>query len=183
MSRRRQEENDMGAPTSSAYAVLAQALDYPVPGRLETLAGGLTVLPEGPAKAAYRGFVERLRGLSLGEWEELFTRTLDLNPPAAPYVGYQIWGESYQRGAFLASMSRELRETGIDTGGELPDHLAPVLHYLACSPHPLPDLIEGLGPALDRILKALRTTDPDNPYVSLFQAVQAACRALKKEDA
>ena len=77
-----------------------------------------------PGRAARRAGEEGLCGLSsngiaplsLGEWEELHTRTLDLNPPAAPYVGYQIWGDSYQRGAFLAKMNRALVEAGVDSG-------------------------------------------------------------------
>ena len=62
-----------------------------------------------------RPFSADIDRLPLGAWEELHTRTLDLNPPAAPYVGYQTWGESYQRGAFLAKMNRALAETGMDT--------------------------------------------------------------------
>jgi nitrate reductase molybdenum cofactor assembly chaperone NarJ/NarW len=164
-----------------AYGVLADAFAYPAPGRLAALRSASAGLPNGAAKDAYAAFIRGIEQLSLGAWEELHTRTLDLNPPAAPYIGYQMWGDSYQRGAFLSKMSRALAEAGVDTQGELPDHVAPCLRYLAVTPGPLPDLIGEFGPAVDRMLRALREAQPDNPYVSLLQAVQAACQGLQKE--
>ena len=120
-----------------------------------------------------RPFVERIERLSLGEWEELHTRTLDLNPPAAPYVGYQIWGDSYQRGAFMARMNRALAEAGVDAGRRAARSPGAVLRYLAAALTPLPELVEVLGPALDRMLAALREAEPDNPYV---EPAASACR-------
>ncbi len=167
----------------ATLASLAEAFSYPAPGRLAALNRGLAAMPDGAGKRAYAAFLRSLAGLSLGEWEELYTRTLDLNPPAAPYVGYQVWGENYARGAFLASMGRALAGAGIDPGGELPDHLGPVLRYLAVAPQPLPELLEALDPALERMLTALRKAEPDNPYVSLLEAVRAECSNLKREAA
>jgi nitrate reductase delta subunit len=169
--------------TSATYTALARALLYPAPGSLAALEGALAVMPGGPAKSAYGEFVGKLRGLKLGEWEELHTRTLDLNPPAAPYVGYQIWGDSYKRGGFLARLKRAFAAAGVNPAGELPDHLAPILSYLACAPGPLPELVEVLDPALKRMLAALRKAEPANPYVDLLEAVQAACQGFGKEDA
>ena len=168
---------------SDAYKTLADAFCYPAPGRLDALKRGLAAMPKGAGKDAYAAFLNGIDRLPLGEWEELHTRTLDLNPPAAPYVGYQTWGESYQRGAFLAKMNRALTEAGVEADGELPDHLAPSLRYLAATGNPLPEIIEVLGPALQRMVAALRKAEPDNPYVSLLQAVQAQCQGLKKEAA
>lgn len=173
----------MDRATESPYRILAQGFAYPAPGRLDTLLAGLAALPDGPTKRAFGEFVRGLQPLSLGAWEELSTHTLDLDPPAAPYVGYQTWGDSYQRGTFLATMSRALRESGVDPGGELPDHLAVILAYLAHTAHPLPELVEILDPAIDRIIAALRSSEPANPYISLFEAVRAECQVLKKENA
>ncbi len=172
------------APVSSAtYAALAQALSYPTPGSLALLEGALALMPGGPAKKAFAAFAGQVRGLKLGEWEELHTRTLDLNPPAAPYVGYQIWGDSYKRGTFLARLRRAYAAAGVDSSGELPDHLAPILGYLACTQQPLPELVDALGPALNKILAALRKAEPANPYVDLLEAIRGACQGLGKEDA
>ena len=166
-----------------AYVTLADALCYPAPGRLDALKRGLATMPKGAGKDAYATFLNGIGRLPLGEWEELHTRTLDLNPPAAPYVGYQTWGESYQRGAFMAKMNRALAEADVDAGGELPDHLAPILRYLAAAADPLPEMVEVLGPALQRMIAALREAESDNPYINLLQAVQASCQGFKKEAA
>ena len=173
----------MEATLRNAYVILADAFTYPAPGRLEALKRGGATMPKGAGKDAYTAFLSGIDRLSLGAWEELHTRTLDLNPPAAPYVGYQTWGESYQRGAFMAKMNRALADADVEPDGELPDHLAPTLRYLAAAADPLPEMVAVLGPAIGRMLSTLRKAEPDNPYVSLLQAVQAQCQDLKKEAA
>lgn len=169
--------------TGNVYTLLAEAFCYPAPGHLADLESGLENLPAGSQKQSLAAFVKKIRRLSLGAWEELYTRTLDLNPPAAPYIGFQTWGESYQRGAFLSKMNRALIEAGIDTQGELPDHLIPVLRYLGQAPDPLPELVEVLDPAIQRITAGLRKADSDNPYLDLLAAAQSLCSGLKKEPA
>jgi nitrate reductase molybdenum cofactor assembly chaperone NarJ/NarW len=173
----------MAAAFNPAYGVLADAFSYPAPGRLSALRGALAGLPPGAAKDAYAAFIRGIEPLTLGAWEELHTRTLDLNPPAAPYIGYQVWGESYPRGAFLSQMSRALAETGIDTEGELPDHVAPCLRYLSRTADPLPELVEAFPLAMGRMLQGLREAQPDNPYVNLLIAVQAAAQSLQQKEA
>lgn len=171
----------MEAPDPRTLALLAEALRYPAPGRLAALQAGLEALPPSPEVGSIAVFLKKVGRLSLGEWEELHTRTLDLDPPSAPYVGFQMWGESYQRGAFLSQLNRALFEAGVDAAGELPDHLIPVLRYLAAAPEPLPELAEALGPAVGRMLAALRKVEPGNPYLDLLEAVKAACKGLKAE--
>ena len=174
----------MAAALHPACAILAGAFSYPAPGRLDNLKQGAAAWPPAePGRDAFGRFVAAVERLSLGEWEELHTRTLDLNPPAAPYVGYQTWGDSYHRGAFMAKMNRALAEAAVDREGELPDHLAPCLRYLAVATDPLPELLEVFGPALERILAALREAEPANPYAHLLQAAQAATEGLRKEAA
>ena len=167
--------------SSDALILLAEAFRYPAPGHLETLENGLRSLPTGKEKGWIDSFLVHIRPLSLGAWEELHTRTLDLNPPAAPYVGFQTWGESYQRGEFLSKMSGEVMENDIDADGELPDHLIPVLRYLAQAAQPLPELLTVIEPAVQRIIAALRQADSHNPYLDLFEGTLSACRAFHKE--
>ena len=165
------------------YFLLAEAFCYPAPGRLAALQGGMKALPENIRKESMQAFLDKIGRLSLGEWEELHTRTLDLNPPAAPYVGFQIWGEAYQRGVFLSLLNREMAENNINLEGELPDHLIPVLRYLGQVSEPMPELIDILVPAIQRMLASLRKADPSNPYLELLEAAQSACSDLKKEAA
>lgn len=167
----------------TSWEIVAEALCYPAPGRLDRLEVGLAQLPAGAVKTALAAFLQKIRRLSPGEWEELHTRTLDLNPPAAPYVGFQTWGESYQRGTFLSKLNRALLEARVDPAGELPDHLIPVLRYLGRVPAPLSELTAVFEPAVQRMLNRLRKADPPNPYIALLEAVQALGRTLPKEAA
>jgi nitrate reductase delta subunit len=159
-------------------AFLAEALRYPAAGRLETLHSGLARLPDGPAKRGLADFIQRIEKLSLAEWEEIYTHTLDLSPTIAPYVGYQMWSDSYKRGSFMAKINREMQELGIEKDGDLPDHLVPILRYLDASAEPgitpIVELVEVFEPAVQKMRKGLRKTEPNNPYVYLLEAVRRA---------
>lgn len=173
----------METHTINLYNLLAEAFCYPEPGQLAFLEEGLKILPDSQGKELVASFLTTIGNLTSGEWEELYTRTLDLNPLSAPYVGFQTWGESYQRGSFLANMNRELNNAGVDLQGELPDHLIPVLRYLGQVSHPLPELVEVLAPAIQRMTTGLRKADSANAYLKLLEALQSLCNDLKKEPA
>ena len=158
---------------------LAEAFCYPSPGQLAVLESGLARITDGGIHRHFSVFVSQVGKLSLSEWEELFTRTLDLSPAVAPYVGFQVWGEGYQRGSFLAQMNRAIHEAGIDPEGELPDHLQPVLRYMDVADQPLPALIDALVPAVRRMRAVLKKAEPANPYNHLFEAVLQAVDGLQ----
>mgnify|MGYP006374649571 CR=1 FL=1 len=160
----------MNPPT---YTLLAESFRYPVPGRLEELERGLKS-NQGDPRKGYAAFVKGIQKLPLTEWEELYTTTWDLNPVAAPYIGYQMWGENYQRGNFMSNLNRELLTAGIDSDGELPDHLIPVLRYFAAVSEPLPELLEIFPAAIERIGAALKKADADNPYLHLLRTITAS---------
>ena len=159
---------------STIYALLAQALAYPYPGLLDELQAGLAGLGKVPGRAELAAFVKKIARLSLEQWEELATATLDLSPAAAPYVGFQVWGESYQRGAFMAQLNRAMAELDIDPGGELPDHLAPILRYLVAADATLPELAGHLQTAVGKMIAILREKERGNPYLHIYEAVLAA---------
>ncbi|OJX38221.1 MAG: hypothetical protein BGO78_09380 [Chloroflexi bacterium 44-23] len=173
----------MDTQTINIFNLLAEAFCYPDPEQLTFLEKGLEILPAKKQNEFVISFIKKISQLSLAEWEELYTRTLDLNPPIAPYIGFQMWGESYQRGEFLSKMNRNLIENEIDLQGELPDHIIPILRYLGKVTQPLPDLIEVFAPALKRMTSGLRKADSGNPYIDLFEAVQSLCADLEKETA
>ncbi len=172
----------MATAHNLAYVALADAFRYPVPGRLAALRDAVGTLPASEIKNALAAFIRDVEPMTLGAWEELHTRTLDLDPPAAPYLGYQMWGDSYQRGAFMVKMNRVLADAGVDKDGELPDHLGACLRYLAATSEPLPELVQVLGPAVDRMLKAL-SGQPDSPYIALLQAARTVGLALALQGA
>jgi nitrate reductase molybdenum cofactor assembly chaperone NarJ/NarW len=158
------------------HILLAEAFRYPHPGLLEQLEAGLAEAGKGPARSKLEAFLKKIGALSLSEWEELSTRTLDLSPAAAPYVGFQIWGESYQRGEFMAQLNKAMAELDIDPEGELPDHLVPVLRYLAVAEQPVPALTENFTKAVDRMITLLREKDKGNPYILLLEAALSTFR-------
>jgi nitrate reductase delta subunit len=152
-------------------SLFAEAFSYPIPGQLEEWSAGLSRLPQSPSTEEYTAFLQALQPFSQGELEELYTRTLDLNPEIAPYLGYQMWGDSYPRGSLMAKLNRAMQEYQVDLGGELPDHLMPVLRYLDQAADPLPDLMQVFEPAVEKMIQKLKKQDPANPYLHLLRAV------------
>ena len=81
----------------------------------------------------------------------------------------------------MATMNRELAAHQVDTAGELPDHLIPVLRYLAVAPNPLPELLDLLEPALNQNHHTLKVLEKSNPYLMLIEATREAVEPLGKE--
>lgn len=161
------------------YLALAHAFTYPTGNSLATLQAAAQDLPASPGKKAFERFLRQMEKRSLGEWEEIYTRTLDLDPMSAPYIGYQVWGDSYERGNFMAKLNRAYQARAIPPSGELPDHLAPVLRYLDQAEAPLPEVVEILGPAVEKMKAELRKKSARNPYRHLFEAVLQSARQLQ----
>jgi len=93
--------------------------------RAELAESRLTEAPE--ALARFDKFRDAVRGCSIAELEELYTRTFDVNPVSSLDVGWHLHGETYERGKFLVAMRDLLRRCGVEESAELPDHLTHVL--------------------------------------------------------
>jgi nitrate reductase delta subunit len=106
---------------------LALALDYPLPGRLEALWRLWIECPRSGPKQKLERFLRPGGGPLLGGVGGALHPHPGPHPHHRPYVGFAVYGESYQRGEFLAALTRAFREEGVDPGSELPDHLANVL--------------------------------------------------------
>lgn len=159
---------------------LALAYHYPRPGSTKALWDELQDLPRSRAKNLLERFLKAISELKLAEREELFTRTLELTPLTAPYVGYAVYGEDYRRGRFMAELNAEYAALGIETAGEIPDHLIPILRYLAVATEPLPKLLQLLEPALRQMIHTLKTLEPKNPYLLLLEATREAIQPISK---
>jgi len=160
------------------FAFLADAMEYPRPGSLDNLEAQGRTLRGSPFDKRLQDFLQAIRKLDLNEWEEEYTRTFDLNPAVAPYIGFQVWGESYERGNFMALVNRELQALQIDPGSELPDHLAPMFRYLDATATPHAEIVEALRPAVQRMSELLIQTQAKNPYTALLQAALMASNEL-----
>lgn len=117
-------------------------------------------------------FSSYVQGAPPEELEELFTRTFDLNPVCCLEVGWQLYGEDYNRGNFMVRMRQQIRAHGLAESIELPDHLANLLPLLGrlepedagplCASSVLPALIKmqeglaGRGNPYEELLFVLR---------------------------
>jgi nitrate reductase delta subunit len=157
---------------------LAELLSYPGPDLAcaaeETRDLLSRIDPEAAGHAA--AFLEGVEPLSREELEELYTRTFDLNPVCALEVGWHLYGEAYERGAFLVKMRELLARTGLEEGTELPDHLTSVLPAFSRIPREEAAVFaEGLLlKALDKMLAGFQCQQgQENPYEHALRAVRA----------
>jgi nitrate reductase delta subunit len=155
---------------------LAELLRYPRQDYGFRLAATVWLSRGEPCHAALRELDAQIGALLLLELQELYTRTFDLNPMCALEVGWQLYGEDYARGSFLAYLRPTLSELGIAERGELPDHLSNVLAAIARMPdEKAGELREGAAlPAVEKMLRAFE--GKSNPYEHLLRAVVAAVR-------
>lgn len=135
--------------------------------------------------AAVQALADRAGGESIGSLQEMFTETFDLTPACALEVGWHLFGEDYERGAFLVRVREQLRAHGIDEGVELPDHLASLLALVGHDPENVHALIgDALVPATGKMLAALETNrSPFHPVMDALSELLAAEAASTMESA
>jgi nitrate reductase delta subunit len=123
-------------------------------------------------------FYRAMEPRSLEQMQELYTTTFDMQPVCYPYLGYQLFGESYKRGAFMAQLNEAYHASGYSAGQELPDHISVVLRFIGLDPVNRQGgfcqalLSEGLMPALGRMLQTFGAQS-ENPYFRLLTALQS----------
>jgi nitrate reductase delta subunit len=156
---------------------LAELLRYPGADNGPRLAAAIRLSQGQPCHAHLTTLGAQIRDLPISELQELYTRTFDLNPLCALEAGWQLYGEDYARGSFLAYLRIALNEHPIEERGELPDHLSNVLSAIARMPNEkAEELREGAAmPAVEKMLRAFE--GKSNPYEHLLRAVAAAVRA------
>ena len=115
------------------YRLFADILDYPMPflaDRVNELLPLVAVVGQEAARLLER-FREFIAETTPAKLEELYTGTFDLQPFCYPYAGYQLFGEEYRRGMFMARLREYYRTNGFAAGDELPDHLCVILRFLS----------------------------------------------------
>ncbi len=122
-----------------------------------------------PCQEHLEAFALVARTVELRELQELYTRSFDLNPDCSLDVGWHLFGESYQRGQFLAMMRTHLRENGIEEEKNLPDHLPGLLDLgMKLETPDAMDLVDDcILPALEKILPAIK----ESSYLHVVQAL------------
>lgn len=158
--------------TFETTTVVALAMRYPTIDQMTTLRTAIDGLPKGNAEREMRRFLKGIDGLELSDLEEIFTSTFDLNPMVVPYVGHLAYGDSYERGTFMADIQGAMRSVDVDPEGELPDHVEPILRYLAATDEPIEVLEPLLVPAITKMEKSLKKADSKNPYLHVLRAAR-----------
>ncbi len=173
----------MTQDSANVLTRLARLVAYPEPGYAADLRALIAGLQTGSGAAEdLAAFASTVCDLPLGEQEELFTRTFDLNPVCALEVGWHLYGEDYARGKFLVEMRERLRAHGIQEGGELPDHLALLLALAGEMRGEEADaLVRGaLIPAVEKMLPALETSA--SPFLPLMRAIRHVLTSSRSDE-
>ncbi len=168
----------MSESNGPLYELFADLLEYPSPAIFRQTEVCIEQLQPVQLEAAdlLDRFHRNVKTLTLEQLEELYTSTFDMQPVCYPYVGYQLFGESYKRGAFMARLNGHYHSLGYFSGKELPDHVAVVLRFLSLDAVKKEDdfcqtlLYEGLLPALGKMSETLEKL-AGNPYAILISAL------------
>jgi len=138
--------------------LFADILEYPetsiVPQVRECEA--LVAASDSEAAAWLRGFLSFVDGTPHGEVQEVYTAVFDLDADCHPYLGYQLFGEGYERSEFLLELKARYRAGGFQASEtELPDRISEVLRFLSVNADMSANkeiLQEGVIPALDKLM-------------------------------
>ncbi len=69
--------------------------------------------------------------IALNAFQEIFTRSFEVQSITTIDIGYVIFGDDYKRAELLVNLNREQRSVGNDCGTELSDHLPNVLRLMS----------------------------------------------------
>lgn len=86
-------------------------------------------LPE--SAEVMKPFMEFMAISSIGEIQELFLRSFDIQAITTLDIGFILFGEDYKRGQLLVHLNMEHREAGNNCHTELSDHMPNVLCLLS----------------------------------------------------
>lgn len=165
-------------PEPRVHDALARLVEYPGEGGREAYARSLervrASLPE--CAAGLDAFERAIAPLTEGELEELYARTFDHVAERSLEVGWQLFGESYARGALLVRLRGLLRQAGVAERTELPDHLIHVLPLLGRAPERVAAALAAgpVGQAAAKLSSALCAAE--SPWAGVLEAICALLR-------
>ena len=157
----------------TAYDALADLLVYPIePPEARAFAYATSVRGSNEAVAAgLERFALCIAGRPLAALQEEYTSTFDLGSACALELGWHLFGETCDRGGFLATLREDLRRLGIAEHAGLPDHLSHVLALIAREePGRAAALARRVAPAIGTVRNALAARN--SSYVHLLDAAQ-----------
>lgn len=102
--------------------------------------------------------------------QERYVEAFDFDPASTLDLGWHLFGDTPDRGAFLAALREDIVRAGVFERGELPDNLAIVMRLIArLDGTAASKLAARIAPAVARVHDQLRSRN--NPYADLIDAV------------
>jgi nitrate reductase delta subunit len=162
---------------------LAALIAYPRTIPTDRLAGCIDARGVDPDVA---GALDRFRAgiadMSLTMLQECYSEAFDFGPDCTLDVGWHLFGESRERGMFLASLVDDLASAGVERSTELPDHLTHVLMLIGRADTgqaaALATLVEQ---AVEKIQRALH--DRRSEYAPLLEGIHTALGTVAERGA
>ncbi len=124
---------EKGINTSEHYALLASLFGYPDEELRIDFEAAHKLLQKKYTSASthLNEFHLFTKSVSLIKWQEIYTRTFDVQAITTLDLGYVLFGDDYKRGEMLVNLSKEHKNYDNDCGTELGDHLPNVLRLFA----------------------------------------------------
>jgi nitrate reductase delta subunit len=159
--------------TTNLLDPLADLLSYPcgpLHAQVERCLAALD--PADAAAAALQRFEQQTDALSLTDLQEQYTAVFDMNPACTLDLGWHLFGETRDRGGFLAVLRADLERVGVPESIELPDHLFHVLALLGREEPGRAEVLAALvAPAVAAVHAALE--ERGSVYTDLLAAVDS----------
>jgi nitrate reductase molybdenum cofactor assembly chaperone len=174
------------ATATTSFAILeefGEILSYPDDNYLRKVDACRNAAEEIDPEAArfLSDFNAQACELTVEQLQELYVQTFDLNPVCALEVGWQLYGDNYDRGNFLVKMRQELECYGVPENSELPDHLCHVLPLLSRM-----EASEAVSFGRASVIPALREMQTafegkNSPYESVLRALSRILESMTNE--
>ncbi|MBZ0178455.1 MAG: hypothetical protein K8F36_04110 [Melioribacteraceae bacterium] len=115
------------------YEIYADVFAYPgdsLKSKIENVQRYLDAdYPE--AAKMFNDFSRFAKSADPKSWEEIYTRSFDVQALTTLDLGYVLFGDDYKRGELLVNLNKEHKKADNSCGNELSDHLPNVLRLLA----------------------------------------------------
>ena len=102
--------------------------------------------------------------------QEQYVETFDLDPLSTLDMGWHLFGDAPERGAWLAALRADLARAGVRETSDLPDHLPALLRLIARTDDvSASELAALLSPAVARMRDRLAAQH--NPFADVIENV------------
>ena len=164
------------------YSCLSNLLDYPTLEIAEQTRQCIdrlkTAYPQSVEPITH--FLSFLEETPSGRLEEIYTATFDINPACYIFAGHILFGESFKRGAFMAGLTEEYQNRGLDTSKELADHIPLLLKFLGTLDPNDALAKELISDCLIPVFQKMNTNfkeNSSNPYVPVLRTASIVLEA------